>query len=309
MHKTPLEGALVMTEPRILIFVQWFGPWPEWMRCFLESCRFNPTVDWLMIGDAPPLLDAPPNVRQRHISFPDYRAHVASALGITPRWNDIYKVCDLKPTVAALFPEELEGYDHWGYCDLDVIFGDIRSFYTPEFLDADIIGTHTHVIGGHFVVARNTPRMVDAFRKIPFWKYYLSSAAHKSFDEQVFSWLFMPFPRGRMRRLLTPFLGGGRFVEQFSTNIAPLPWIDGTTRWPEEWYFDRGRLTTNRSGDRQFLYLHFSHWQSNRWTSESVAPWKKLETLVVLPPGPIDRFVVSREGFKARPDEKRSAAA
>jgi hypothetical protein len=26
----------------------------EWMRCFVESRHWNPTVDWLLFGDAPP---------------------------------------------------------------------------------------------------------------------------------------------------------------------------------------------------------------------------------------------------------------
>ncbi len=106
----------------------------------------------------------------------------------------------------------------------------------------------------------------------------------------------------------TPFLGGGVFVEQYSTAIPPLRWIDGGDRWPEEWYWTRGRLTNNRSGTREFLYLHFSHWQSNRWTSEAVAPWKKLERLVDLPAGRVESFMVSRDGFTRISDEERVAA-
>ncbi len=307
------KGAAIMTQPRILLFSLWFGPWPKWIRCFLESCRWNSSVDWLLIGDAEPPQDIPPNVRILRTSFADYRALVSKRLGIDAKWTDIYKVCDMRPALAATHEDAVAGYDFWGYCDLDIIFGDIRRFYTPQFLSDDVISTHPHVVCGHFALFRNTPRMANAFRKIPFWRRLLSVAEHKSFDEQVFSRLFLPFPKKRAwRRLITPFLGGGKFVEQYSTNIKPLTWIDGGAHWPEKWFWDRGRLTTNRSGDREFLYLHFSHWQSNRWTGEAVAPWKKLERLVDLPAERPERFTISAQGFTPTPEqgaEPREAAA
>ncbi|HMK90585.1 MAG TPA: DUF6625 family protein [Methylocystis sp.] len=299
-----------MTEPRILVFSLWFGPWPQWMRCFLASCRFNPTIDWLVISDAPALEDAPPNVLMKPMSFADFRDHLGKTLDIAPKWTDAYKVSDVRPALAALFPAEVAGYDYWGYCDLDLVFGDIRRFYTPQFLDADAISTHAHVFCGHFALLRNTERMANAFRKFPFWRHFLSTNVHKSFDEQKFSYLFLPFPKGRrLRRLFTPFLGGGRFVEQFSTNLPPLPWIDGKrATWPERWLFDRGRLTAEGAGEREFLYLHFTNWNSNRWTGDAVAPWSGRDDLVALPQGQPDRFVISREGFTPAPDEALAAA-
>src|SRR6516165_8508611 len=35
----------------VLILIPWFGPWPPWMRFFIESCRWNSTINWLLIGD------------------------------------------------------------------------------------------------------------------------------------------------------------------------------------------------------------------------------------------------------------------
>jgi hypothetical protein len=286
----------------ILIMVPWFGPWPAWMRCFVESCRWNPTVDWLLIGDAPPPDDLPPNLRVLTIEFEDYRAMVASRLGIKIEWTDAYKVCDVRPAMGIIHEPEIAGYDYWGYGDLDVIYGDIRRFYTPEVLAHDLVTTHEHVVAGHFTLLRTTPRMVAAFKRIPRWKAYLSTGRHRSFDEQIFSRLFLPI-RGRRvwRRLITPYLGGGYFNERFSTNIPPLKWIDGGTRFPQQWFWNRGRLTTDCSGDRQFLYLHFSHWQSKRWTSDEVAPWKRLEKLVRLADERPVEFTISDEGFTPLP--------
>ena len=235
-------------------------------------------------------------------TFDDYRALVALRLGIKPDWADVYKVCDVRPALGIIHPHEIAEYDYWGYGDLDVIYGDIRRLYTSDVLSYDLVSPHTHIVAGHFSLFRTNPRMVNAFRSIPRWEAYLSTPRHKSFDEQIFSRLFLPI-RGKnaWRRLVTPFLGGGLFREQFSTNIRPLKWIDGGSDFPKQWYWNRGHLTTDRSGDREFLYLHFSHWQSNRWTGLEIAPWKTLDQLISLPDEPPTGFMISADGFTPLP--------
>lgn len=284
--------------PSILIIIPWFGPWPEWMRFFIESCRWNPTVDWLLIGDSAPPSDLPPNLRALTMPFEDYRSFIASRLAIEPAWNDAYKICDVRPALGVIHQSETSSYDYWGYGDLDVIYGDIRRFYTPEILTHDVISPHEHIVAGHFVLLHNTLRVNAAFQRIPRWKARLSSARHESFDEQIFSRLFLPI-RGKRawRRLFTPFLGGGYFQEQFSTSLPPLKWIDGGTDFPQQWFWERGHLTTDRSGDREFLYFHFSHWQSDRWTRGGKAPWRNLARLDNVPEERPTSFVISAAGF------------
>ena len=211
-------------------------------------------------------------------------------------------LCDLKPALGFIHQSEIAGYDYWGYGDLDVIYGDIRRFYTPEILVHDVISTHGHIVSGHFALLRTTPHVITAFQQIPRWKARLSSARYESFDEQIFSRLFLPI-RGKRawRRLITPFLGGGYFREQFSTGIQPADWIDGTRTFPGQWFWDRGHLTTDRSGDREFLYLHFSHWQSNRWIGEEMASWRRLQKLDKVPDEKPTAFTISANGFTPLP--------
>jgi hypothetical protein len=147
----------------IRIIIPWFGPWPAWMRCFIESCRWNPTVDWLLFGDAPPPDDLPPNLRIVTIGFADYRGLVASRLGINLEWTDAYKLCDVKPALGFIHEPAIAGYDYWGYGDLDVIYGNIRHFFKPQVLTNDLVTTHEHIVAGHLTVMRTTPRMLTAF--------------------------------------------------------------------------------------------------------------------------------------------------
>jgi hypothetical protein len=35
----------------IITIIDYFGKWPEWFQLFLESCKRNPTIDWLFHTD------------------------------------------------------------------------------------------------------------------------------------------------------------------------------------------------------------------------------------------------------------------
>ena len=284
------------------MILTWFGEWPGWMRLFLQSCRYNPSIDWLIVTDCGDPGDLPLNVRLLETSFEDYRAFIGARLGITPQWRDAYKLCDIKPALGAIHAEQASRYDFWGFGDLDVIYGDIRAVYTPDVLAYDLISTHAGIVAGHFCLLRSAPRMTFAFKRIRFWRSLLERDRHCSFDEQIFSRLFLPMDwRKPWRRLQTPFLGGALFAERYSTSIPPLPYPEGANAYPTEWIWREGKLTNNASPSRGFLYLHFSHWQSARWTSENAAPWTRITQIDALPPGRPSQFRITRDGFLPLP--------
>ena len=45
-----------------------------------------------------------------------------------------YKLCDYKPAYGEIFAPELSGYDFWGYGDMDLVFGDLRAYFTEDKL-------------------------------------------------------------------------------------------------------------------------------------------------------------------------------
>lgn len=46
-----------------------------------------------------------------------------------------YVLVEFKPALGHIFAEFLEGYTHWGYSDLDILFGDLERWITPDELD------------------------------------------------------------------------------------------------------------------------------------------------------------------------------
>jgi len=61
-----------MSVKKIRIIIPYFGKWPLWIDLFLESCRFNPTVDWLIFTDCPMPGNRPENVAFESIAFEGY---------------------------------------------------------------------------------------------------------------------------------------------------------------------------------------------------------------------------------------------
>jgi hypothetical protein len=51
-----------------------------------------------------------------------------------------YVLVEFKPALGHIFAEFLEGYTHWGYSDLDILFGDLERWISPDELnDFDIV--------------------------------------------------------------------------------------------------------------------------------------------------------------------------
>lgn len=288
--------------PSIGMLLTWFGCWPAWMRFFLASCRENPSVQWFIISDCDEPQDLPCNVAIVRRSFEEYRADIQARLGIACHWDKPYKLCDMKPAMAYLHPDLVEGFDFWGFGDLDVIYGDIRAIYTVDVLRNDLISSHETITAGHLTLVRNADRLNASFKRIRGWKALLGRSEHRGFDEFQWSHQFSPLRGGAFdrlkQRIRSPSLSAKTlFVEQHSTALHPLPWIDGSRNYPDVWFWRDGKLTAEGAGDREFLYLHFSNWQSDRWNEGGVAAWNRIATIDHCPPGRLGSFRIGPDGF------------
>lgn len=270
-----------MTPPspphqKILFVVPYFGKWPFWMTFFLESCRYNPDIDWLFLTDCGTPKDAPENVRFVATTFKAYCQSVSEKLGISFTPDSPYKLCDLKPALGEVHADALSGYDFWGFSDIDLIYGDLRNYFTPARLERhDVLSTHERRISGHLCLLRNTPEIRSLFRQVPNWQEKLESREHFGFDEGAFSRLFVRFkkwprPLRRLLSLTNPLWRRSEFIEACTTPYGRVPWHDGSFNFPSHWCWKRGKLTNSADGPRAFPYFHFIGWkQRTDWCSEA----------------------------------------
>ena len=162
-----------------------FGEWPEWGDLFIETCRYNPTVDFFLVSDcAAPRQGWPANVRQVKIDFADFRALAAERLGFDVALPKPYKLTDFKPAWGVILRDYVESYDFWGFCDLDIVLGNIRAFLNEELLDRyDLISCRREFPSGHFMLFRNTFDITHLFERSRDYRRIFSSAEVFNFDE------------------------------------------------------------------------------------------------------------------------------
>lgn len=282
---------------RIAIVIPYFGEWPRWINFFVESCRSNRSIQWFVLSDQRPPENRAPNVRHIRTTFVQYVEMLSDQLGVKVGAVEPYKLCDLKPALPFVHRDLVARFDFVGIGDLDVIYGDIRSFYDDDLLAGfDVLSSHADRVSGHFCIMRNREDVVNAFRRIPGWKRSFERSDHMTFDEGAF-YTFL----ARKRRWLSRSNSTGirpLFREAYSTPAA-------TDRM--RWYWKDGRLTNEYYPHNPFMYLHFMSWHSNRWLGEqpgaapnAPAPWDLLDDVVRMDwrDARKDGFMISPEGIE-----------
>ena len=298
----PRTSQIVLADPTICFVIPYFGNWPFWFPFFLESCAANPTIHWLLHTDCAIPDKVPTNVRIVETTFTSYCERISNCLGISFRPTSPYKLCDLKPALGYIHQDELNGFDFWAFGDIDVVYGDLRRYFTADRLSRyDLYSTHRRRISGHCCLLRNTPVMRNAFMLVANWRAFLSATQHVAFDESAFSHLFIrhknwPTWLSRLVKPLNFWTRRTENVESFSTPYAGVEWVDGSKDSPAIWFWDNGRLTNNQNGDRQFPYLHFMVWKQREWPQNDAATRADNAALAAR-----RQWLVSADGFSEHP--------
>ena len=148
---------------KIAFVIPYIGKLPTYFPFWLKTCANNPTVDFLLFTDDVTKYDYPSNVKVKICSFDELKERFQKLFDFQIALNSPYKFCDFKPVYGEAFAEELDGYDFWGHCDIDLFWGDIRNFLTEEVLNKyEYVYTH-----GHCCLYRNRPDVNCWYRTLP----------------------------------------------------------------------------------------------------------------------------------------------
>ena len=147
-----------MSPPSIRLVVPHFGPRPAYFPLVVRSMAANPDVSWLLLTDRP-VPDAPANLEVRVGTFAELASRIRGHFDIDVSLEQPYKVCDFRPAFGEIFAAELAGYDFWGHCDLDVVFGRIRDDLPPAAYEAEKV-----FFQGSFGLYRNTAETAGWYR-------------------------------------------------------------------------------------------------------------------------------------------------
>lgn len=277
-------------DPKIAIVIPYFGRWEPWTPLFFETARRNDSVAFLVFTDCDPT-----HLESKNVTFfqMPFQAYIQKIQAVFPNFSpsNPYKLCDFRPLLGRIHEREFHGYDFWGWCDIDVLLGDIRAFYSREVLSRfDVLSTHDHRISGHLALFRNSSRNRWMYRRIYDWRGALRNPEFVGIDEHGLTNAFLMTLFDKVNEKFGWHLDNpvSRFLsrwrrrrmymrEQYTTPFLPRPWLDGTlnSQQPSRWTWRDGVVTNTRDGDRRFLYLHLMNFKSSRWRHDGTrAPWE-----------------------------------
>ena len=176
----------------ICLFLARWGSWPPWTALLLRTIQMNPSVNFFLLGDAPPLVfDWPRNAKFQRMPLQDVlsqaqrilKVQLPAKLSVT---GGASKISDFKPMFGELFKDQLIGCDFWGYVQEDMLLGDLRAFLDEKMLDnfdtiSPLLAPCYHA--GPFMVYRNTEAVRSLFRRSREWKMVASDPQYMAFDE------------------------------------------------------------------------------------------------------------------------------
>jgi len=286
------------TKHRIAVLVAYFGRWPDYLRLFLESCRHNPSIDFLLIGDCGPLPSdaSPPNCRLHSMTLAEFNRLASAQLGFSVTVCRPYKLCDLKPLYGRIFSKLLGDYDFWGWCDLDLAFGNIRKFAGDEVLSScDVFSCNRWYVSGPFTLVRRDGPFESLVMASPDVRNVIEDADRDyGFDECAGCW---------------NALARGKSILDIDTPVQSLTEIlvraenDGEVRWRRDSTLAEkvtGAVTVDHGhiwmDGREYLAFHFVCVKAGLLFTFSA--WEAVP----------DTYHVNRIGF-FRPGEKTGLAA
>lgn len=279
---------------KIAILIPYFGKWPEWIELYFFSCRKNESIDWFFFTDCEIPKVYGNNIHFYSITFDEYCKEVSRKLNIEFHPQKPYKLCGLRPFYGFLYKELLEGFDFWGYGDVDVVWGNIRKFYTDELLKKyDVFSTQADRVSGHLALYRNERKYTGLCFKIPNWQEKLLSERMYPLDEvdiarilypaswyiqkmyskvtrKVFNWRNAWVIHYRLMPVINFVLHTKKkklyFKEQHTT---PILYNDGLTfkHDSDRWLYKDGKVI-NMKNEKEYIYFHFMIFKKNGFRND-----------------------------------------
>ncbi len=142
----------------IVIIFPYFGVLPVQYKMWRASALYNSSVDFMFFTDAN--VKPENNIIVHKMQFSEFQKIVQQAFDFPIVLDRPYKLCEYKQAYGYILHDYIRDYDFWGFGDLDLVYGDIRSFLTDSVME------HSFILGwGHLTLLRNNEDANTYFMK------------------------------------------------------------------------------------------------------------------------------------------------
>lgn len=169
-------------RPKIVMIIPYFGKKPDYFHLWLNSALHNKNYNFYIYTDIDFGFEEFKNIKIINTSFDSLKKRFEQKLGKLSLKTP-YKLCEYRPAYGYVFEEDIKEFDFWGFCDIDLIFGDLDKFITVEMLNNyDKLFYH-----GHFTLMKNTKFINHLYKKkyqhVLTFEQAANSKISKHFDE------------------------------------------------------------------------------------------------------------------------------
>lgn len=144
----------------LVLFVPYYGSVPPYISAFihtvskqadfLDVCLFS---EQKFLDEVSACCEIPSNVKLIDLSWDNLCNLIVKEKNL-PKPFFPYKLCDYKVAYGYIFEEYTKKYEYWGYCDVDILMGDVKGFLERnQFRKYDRIGVY-----GHFTIYKNNEK-------------------------------------------------------------------------------------------------------------------------------------------------------
>lgn len=236
----------------------YMGPLPDYFGYFTATCKSNPSIRFVVINDHISQSYTDANITFMKMNLAELNAFSSQRLGENIQLQSAWKINELKPLFGHIFEEEFKGYDHWGWCDLDIIWGNIRHFLTDELLNTyNVITTQKLWCTGHLTLFRNDDIGKYLYRDHGNIISLLNDTTYYAFEECCQRWhgeLFS-FDEIRSQGLQISMYDIIRNAEKDGKLRAYFKDIIREHPQPINYSYKSGKLVDLNNGE-EFMYYH-----------------------------------------------------
>lgn len=168
---------------KIGFIVPYFGTFPSYFNIVLKTCESNKDIaTWIFFTDDRNDYNWPSNCIVNYMSFSDMQEIIKKKFDEDVVIHKPYKLCDYKPAYGYIFEEYIRGFDFWGHCDVDCIFGKLSHFFSDRLFKYDKILRLGHMTLYKNNVENNKRFMLSINGKEVYREVY-STKESRMFDE------------------------------------------------------------------------------------------------------------------------------
>jgi len=165
------------------VLIPFLGKRPRDFEHFAHSASFV-DAEFVFLSDDARSAPSYPNFRVVPFSLSEFNDLARKAIGCGIASSNVAKICDFRPAFGLIFSHLLRDSDYWGYCDVDVLFGNVSTYLQRDYLSRyDVLSLNANYLSGSFTLWRNAADVNHMFEHSSQWKTLMASPQLHAFDE------------------------------------------------------------------------------------------------------------------------------